>query len=87
MTRAGLDLPALAAAAVGEVLDVPAGQIRATPSLFNLPGFDSVAIVGILDRLEEAIGAEVPPELIVPDAFESVESLTHLLANALGGKE
>jgi acyl carrier protein len=87
MTGVGLDLPALAATAVGDVLDVPAEQLRSASSLFDLPGFDSVAIVGVLDRLEEAIGAEVPPELIVPDAFESLESLTHLLANALGGKE
>lgn len=51
-------------------------------SLFDLPGFDSITIVAVLERLENELGVEVPAELIVPEAFESLDSLTDLLTSA-----
>lgn len=51
-------------------------------SLFDLPGFDSITIVAVLERLENELGVEVPAELIMPEAFESLDSLTDLLASA-----
>jgi acyl carrier protein len=70
------------AAAVGEVLGVPDSAPRAAPTLFDLPGFDSLAVVAVLDRLETELDVEVPADLIVPEAFESLDSLTDLLAAA-----
>lgn len=67
---------------LASVLGLPPGAPAAAGSLFDLPGFDSIAIVDVLDRLETALGVEVPPELIVPEAFESLDSLTALLASA-----
>jgi len=76
------DLTDRVAAAVGAVLGVPESAPRTTATLFDLPGFDSLAVVAVLDRLETELGVEVPADLIVPEAFESLESLTDLLAAA-----
>ncbi|WP_328611223.1 acyl carrier protein [Amycolatopsis sp. NBC_00345] len=73
------DLTSLVAARFGEVLGVSPETAREAPSLFDLPGFDSVAVVAVLERLEDELGVEVPPELIVPEAFESVAALTEIL--------
>lgn len=80
------DRPALgrlARQAVGEVLGVAPDVVVRAGSLFDLPGFDSLAVVAVLERLESDLGIEVPPEQIVPEAFESVEALTSLLAHAV----
>jgi acyl carrier protein len=69
----------LVATRLAEVLGVSAETALDTPSLFDLPGFDSVAVVSVLERLEDELGVEVPPELIVPEAFESVTSLTQVI--------
>lgn len=76
----------LAAETVSAVLGAPPAAVRAADSLFELPGFDSLAVVAVLDRLESALGVEVPADLIVPEAFESVDALTELLARATGGR-
>ena len=64
--------------AVAAALGVPPDAIVAAPTLFDLPGFDSLAVVTILSRLEDEFGAEVPPDAIVPEAFESLGALTAL---------
>lgn len=71
------------AEAVSAVLGTPAADVLATATLFDLAGFDSLAVVSVLDRLETELHVEVPPELIVPEAFESVDSIVHLLARTL----
>ncbi len=68
--------------AVADVLRVPPAEVTAARSLFDLPGFDSLAVVAVLERLESALGVEVPPELIVPEAFESITALSRVLAQA-----
>ncbi|MEV6445511.1 acyl carrier protein [Amycolatopsis sp. NPDC051716] len=68
---------------VADVLGVPATDVLSADSLFDLPGFDSIAIVSVLERLEDDLGVEVPAERIVPEAFESLPALRSLLAAAL----
>lgn len=68
--------------AVAAVLGIAPETVTAAASLFDLPGFDSFAIVTLLERLEAELDCEVPPERIVPEAFDSLDSLTALLADA-----
>ena len=68
--------------AVADVLGVTATAVIEASSFFDLPGFDSLAVVAVLEQLESGLGIEVPPELIVPEAFDSVAALTGLLAQA-----
>jgi acyl carrier protein len=68
---------------VADVLGVPATDVLSADSLFDLPGFDSIAIVSVLERLEDDLGVEVPAEEIVPEAFESLTALRSLLDAAL----
>jgi acyl carrier protein len=72
-----------AARAVSEVLGVAPDVVVRAGSLFDLPGFDSLAVVAVLERLESDLGVEVPPEQIVPEAFESVDALTSLLVQTV----
>ncbi|MET8762931.1 acyl carrier protein [Lentzea sp. NPDC004782] len=74
-----------AAHAVAAVLGTPPGAPRSAHSLFDLPGFDSIAVVAVLERLETDLGVEVPADLIVPEAFDSLDSLTDLLATTVAG--
>lgn len=71
-----------AAAAIAQVLRIPVCTVQESASLLDLPGFDSVAVVAVLERLENIFGIEVPPELIVPEAFESIDALAGLLVRA-----
>jgi len=71
--------------AVAAVLGMPPAVVASSGSLFDLPGFDSIAVVAVLERLESGLGTEVPPELIVPEAFDSIGTLTDLLAHTLAG--
>jgi acyl carrier protein len=61
--------------------------VAAAGSLFDLPGFDSLAIASVLEQLETALSLEVPPSEIVPEAFETVESLIAMLARARASHE
>jgi acyl carrier protein len=72
------------AAVVADVLGCEPEQVQAATALYELPGFDSLALVTILDRLEGALGAEIPAEWIVPEAFTSVGALAGLLDAAAG---
>ncbi|WP_433392209.1 acyl carrier protein [Micromonospora sp. KLBMP9576] len=69
-------------AAVADVLGVPAAEVRTAATLFDLPGFDSIAVVGVLERLESDLGVEVPPERIVPEAFATVDDVARLVDDA-----
>ncbi|MFJ6694925.1 acyl carrier protein [Streptomyces sp. NPDC091272] len=71
-----------AAGLVADHLGLSADQVRSAASLFDLPGFDSLAVVAVLDGLEERFGREVPPERIVPEAFETLGSLAALFLSA-----
>jgi len=69
--------------AVADAVRVDPSTVEGIPSLLDLPGFDSITVVTVLERLEDAFGLEVPAESIVPEAFESVSTLTGLIAGAL----
>jgi acyl carrier protein len=83
-TRArSVDLTERLTGTVADVLGLHPGTVRDTPTLFELPGFDSIAVVAILDRLEADLAVEVDPDLIVPDSFESVGTLVDLAQRCL----
>ncbi|GAA5078430.1 acyl carrier protein [Streptomyces similanensis] len=67
-----------AAALVAEHLGLPEGEVRSARCLFDLPGFDSLAVIAVLEGLEERAGREVPAERIMPEAFESITSIAEL---------
>ena len=72
-----------AAETLAEILRLPVEEVRAGGSPLDLPGFDSIVAVELLERLETELDVEVPPELIVPEAFESLDSLAGLFARPL----
>ncbi|MEV7552178.1 acyl carrier protein [Amycolatopsis sp. NPDC089917] len=73
---------------IADLLGLTTDDVVAERTLFDLPGFDSVAIVSVLERLEDRWRVEVPADGIVPEAFETVDSLAGLLsvAGADGGR-
>jgi acyl carrier protein len=64
--------------AIAQVLRIPARTVTESASLLDLPGFDSITVVAVLERMENIFEIEIPPELIVPEAFESLETLADL---------
>ena len=72
-----------AAEVLAELLRLPLQEVDAGGSPLDLPGFDSVVAVELLERLETELDVEVPPELIVPEAFESLDALAELFARPL----
>jgi acyl carrier protein len=72
-----------AAETLAEILRLPVEEVRAGGSPLDLPGFDSVVAMELLERLETELEVEVPPELIVPEAFESLDALAGLFARPL----
>jgi acyl carrier protein len=50
------------------VLGEDTGLTSAT-SLFDVPGFDSLALAALVEGLEDALGLTLPDELIVPESF------------------
>ena len=72
-----------AAETLAEILRLPVEEVRTGGSPLDLPGFDSIVAVELLERLETELEVEVPPELIVPEAFESLDSLAALFARPL----
>jgi acyl carrier protein len=69
---------------IADQLRIPRSRVVAAPSLLDLAGFDSIAIVSVLTELEHRFGVEVPPEFVVPETFTSVDTLAGALANAYG---
>ena len=72
-----------AAETLAEIFRLPVEEVRAGGSPLDLPGFDSIVAVELLERLETELDVEVPPELIVPEAFESLDALAELFARPL----
>ncbi len=67
---------------VADALGVQPQEIVTAPTLFDVPGFDSLTVLTILSRLEAELGAEIPPDAIVPEAFESLPALIALFQGA-----
>jgi acyl carrier protein len=72
-----------AAETLAEILRLRVEEVCAGDSPLDLPGFDSIVAVELLERLETELDVEVPPELIVPEAFESLATLAELFARPL----
>lgn len=53
----------------------PPASVDAGTALLDLPGFDSLAIADVVERIEEETGTEYPPEALVPETFATVTSL------------
>jgi acyl carrier protein len=62
---------------------LPPEQVAAAGSLFELPGYDSLAVVDVLGRLAGGFGIDVPPEAVLPEVFGRVDGLTALVCTAL----
>ena len=77
------DLRERAAEVLAEILRLPVDEVTSGASILDLQGFDSIAAVELLERLESELDVEVPPELIVPEAFESLDTLAELFARPL----
>ncbi|MEV4517025.1 acyl carrier protein [Dactylosporangium sp. NPDC049525] len=43
--------------------------------LLDQPGFDSLAIAAVIDRIESDLGIELEPDLLVPETFTDLVSL------------
>jgi acyl carrier protein len=50
--------------------------------LFDLPGFDSLAVTSLIDRLEARLGIELPPDIIRPELFETPGKLADAMLRA-----
>ena len=87
MTAAADGLVETAARTIADLLGTSVAAVHGPASLFDLPGFDSVCIVATLERLEDELGVEVPADRILPEAFDSLESLSALVRSAdpMGG--
>lgn len=64
---------------VGAVLGVGPTTIRPDDDLFDHLGYDSLAVVQVLERVERIFDVEVPGEFLVVEQFHSVESIAALM--------
>lgn len=71
-------------AAVGGVLAIDAGEIDGAEALADVPGFNSFALADVLERLEQELGVEVPPEELTPANYRSLDSLSGLFSRLAG---
>ncbi|QBR04158.1 acyl carrier protein [Paraburkholderia pallida] len=61
-------------------LDVPVASLSDTDNLYAV-GLSSLGTIRVMLAIEEALGIEIPAELITFDLFQSIESLARLLAS------
>lgn len=54
-------------------------QIEETTSLQDLSSFDSLVVVGVLERLEGQLGVEMDPALILPETFATPRAIAEAL--------
>jgi acyl carrier protein len=73
------------AAAVALVLTVLRSVLGAEPglapdtALFEVPGFDSLALAAVVERLEDELGPVLPDDLLVPETFATPEDIAAVL--------
>lgn len=59
-------------------------RLSADTRLFQLAGFDSLALAAVVEGLEAELGVALPDELITPEAFETPAAIaTSLVVPAL----
>jgi acyl carrier protein len=79
--RAVVDPLALILEELTAVLGEPA--LDPATELLELRTFDSLAIVAVLERVEDRLGVEVDPRLVVPETFATPSSLAAVVARVL----
>lgn len=70
---------------VALVLAVPVDRVRALDRLAGVPGFNSFRMLDIVERVEAALGVELPPDLLTPANLGDVDRLTALFAARVPG--
>ena len=63
---------------IAGILSKTEHELVETTYLPGLIGFDSLAIVHILESLETTLGIEADPKLLLPEAFETPRAVTEL---------
>lgn len=63
---------------VAKLLHLPE-PVPLDAELIELDGFSSLFVAELVERLEEELCRELPPELIVPETFESPAALAAAL--------
>jgi len=61
-------------------LEVPVASLSDTDDLYTV-GLSSLGTIRVMLAVEEALGIEIPDELITFDLFQSIESLANTLAS------
>ncbi|MGN9910035.1 phosphopantetheine-binding protein [Phytohabitans sp. LJ34] len=74
------DVAAYVAAVVSGRLGRP---VSADEPLLDQPGFDSLAIVAVVDRIERELDLELEPELLVPETFTTAGTLAAAVEHSL----
>lgn len=64
---------------VQATLNDSAVQVQATTALQDLSAFDSLVVVGVLERLEQQLNIEMEPGLILPETFATPRSIAAAL--------
>ncbi|HEY0733452.1 MAG TPA: acyl carrier protein [Herpetosiphonaceae bacterium] len=54
-------------------------QIEEMTPLQDLSSFDSLVVVGVLERLEQQLGVEMDPALILPETFATPRAIAEAL--------
>jgi acyl carrier protein len=67
---------------VRAAVDAPADEIAEDTSLLDLPSFDSMKIVQVVEEIEQAAEVEIDPDRIVPETFASVRTLAETVQSA-----
>lgn len=64
----------------------PSALTASTPLLGNFPELDSMAVVGLVSRIEEHFGIEVEDDEISAATFESVGTLSAFVESKTAGR-
>jgi acyl carrier protein len=83
-TGADMDTQTQVITILAEVLGLgsKAGKLNAhSPLLGAIPEFDSMAVLGLITRLEEVFGIQMSDDELSADTFESVGSLVRFISD------
>jgi len=56
--------------------------VAAEDPLLDQPGFDSLAITAVIDRVETDLALELDPDLLVPETFTNLGTLTEAVCRS-----
>ncbi|HEY0604759.1 MAG TPA: acyl carrier protein [Herpetosiphonaceae bacterium] len=73
------ELIALVIDVVQAEINDPSVQIEEMTPLQDMSSFDSLVVVGVLERLEQQLGVEMDPALILPETFATPRAIAEAL--------